>query len=364
MSRSPTIPPPPAAGAGRMPAAAGVLKNPIAFLLIPRFTVLSLASAIEPLRIANRYLSQPYRWHLYSIDGQPVSDDNGIMIATEGAITDTAAPGTLLICADMHPEQHLTDGLSAWLRRIARQGTRIVSIDAAAFVLARAELLEHHPVTMHWEVTSAFAERYPHIEVVNTLFEIGADGPISCAGGTAVLDLILNLIEADHGEHIALQVAEHCIRQELRRGGDSQRMRPPHERLAAAIQAGESAPEGRVEVAEIARMVGVSERQLLRLYRKYLGQSPSQFHLAQRLDRAQALLRSTAMTVTEVGATCGFVSPAHFARAFRKAFGHAPSAERSRRDQALLADRQQTADEAAGEAIGVQARQTSRRRYN
>lgn len=347
--------------------ASGVLRNPIAFLLVPQFTVLSLASAIEPLRIANRYLPRPYEWRLYSPDGESVADDNGIQIAVHGAAVQASAPGTLLICADQQPEKHVTPALAAWLRRISHLGTRIVSIDAAAFVLAKADLLVGHPVTMHWEVTSAFAERYPHIEVVNTLFEIG-NGPISCAGGTAVLDLMLNLIEADHGELIAQKVAEHCIREKLRRGGDSQRLRPPHERLAIAMQAGDSAADGRVEVAEIARMVGVSERQLLRLYRRYLGQSPSRFHLAQRLDRARALLRSTAMTVTDVGASCGFASPAHFARAFRKAYGHAPSKEREVRSLGLMADRQseqssEPASTSTEQPAAALAHQTSRRRY-
>ena len=179
--------------------AAGVLRNPIGFLMMPHFTVLSLASAIEPLRIANRYIRKPYEWHLYSPDGQVVEDDNGIQITPFGPAPQAGSLGTLLICADQHPERHVSPALAQWLRRINHQGTRIVSIDAAAFVLAKVGLLKGHPVTMHWEVTSAFAERYPEIEVVNTLFEIG-EGPISCAGGTAVLDLMLTFIVADHGD--------------------------------------------------------------------------------------------------------------------------------------------------------------------
>jgi len=345
--------------------AAGVLLNPIGFLLMPHFTVLSLASAIEPLRIANRYVGKPYEWQLFSPDGQVVEDDNGIGITPFGPAVKAGSLGTLLICADQHPERHVTPALAQWLRRLNQQGTRLVSIDAAAFVLAKVGLLKGHPVTMHWEVTSAFAERYPDIEVVNTLFEV-SDGPISCAGGTAVLDMMLTFIEADHGEAVAQKVAEHCVREKLRRGGESQRMKPPHERLSIAMQAGESAVDGRIEVGEIARLVGVSERQLLRLYRRYLGQSPSQFHLAQRLDRARALLRSTAMTVTEVGNACGFSSPAHFARAFRKAYGHAPSGERKHRPHGLLADRQRSPQDDAAQTNVTDAafsRQTSRKRY-
>lgn len=346
--------------------AAGVLRNPIGFLMMPHFTVLSLASAIEPLRIANRYIGKPYEWHLYSPDGQVVEDDNGIQITPFGPAPRAGSLGTLLICADQHPERHVSPELAQWLRRINHQGTRIVSIDAAAFVLAKVGLLRDHRVTMHWEVTSAFAERYPEIEVVNTLFEIG-EGPISCAGGTAVLDLMLTFIEADHGDAVSQKVAEHCVRQKLRRGGENQRMKPPHERLSIAMQAGESAVDGRIEVGEIARLVGVSERQLLRLYRRYLGQSPSQFHLAQRLDRARALLRSTSMNVTEVGTACGFSSPAHFARAFRKAYGHAPSGERKLRPQGLLADRQSAPEEDVDQAstsVAALTRQTSRKRYS
>jgi len=347
-------------------AATGVLRNPIGFLLMPHFTVLSLASAIEPLRIANRYIRKQYEWRILSPDGQAVEDDNGIQITPFGAALQAGSLGALLICADQHPERHVSGEMVQWLRRITHQGTRIVSIDAAAFVLAKAGLLKDHPVTMHWEVTSAFAERYPDVEVVNTLFEIG-EGPISCAGGTAVLDLMLTFIEADHGQAIAQKVAEHCIREKLRRGGENQRQKPPHERLSIAMQAGEAALDGRIEVAEIARLVGVSERQLLRLYRRYLGQSPSQFHLAQRLDRARVLLRSTAMSVTDVGVACGFSSPAHFARAFRKAYGHAPSSDRGQRPQVLLADRQDGRDDEAeptGTNFAALLRQTSRKRYS
>ncbi|MGC1441909.1 MAG: GlxA family transcriptional regulator [Burkholderiaceae bacterium] len=347
--------------------AAGRLKNRIGFLLIPQFTVLSLASAIEPLRIANRYVNGAYQWELLSLGGGSVPDDNGIEIATHRSIADIDALGTLFICADQHPEHYVSEELITWLRGLTHAGTTLVSIDAAAFVLARAGLLHKHRVTMHWEVTSAFAERYPHIEVVNTLFEIG-EGPISCAGGTAVLDLMLNLIEADQGADVAQRVAEHCVREKFRRGGDSQRMRPPHERLAIAMQAGEAAGDGRVEVAQIARLVGVSERQLLRLYRRYLGETPARFHLAQRLDRARALLRSTTMSVTDVCTSCGFQSPAHFARTYRKAYGHSPSQERAHRASALMADRQDIpvankADDRESQLIQHE-RQAARRRYS
>jgi AraC family carnitine catabolism transcriptional activator len=353
----------PSADVDSVATGAGQLRSPIGFLLIPQFTVLSLASAIEPLRITNRYVNNAYNWELFSLDGEAVADDNGISIATHKSISEVGELGTLVICADRHPERHVTPTLAAWLKELERQGTTMVSIDAGAFVMAKAGLLGGKRVTMHWEVTSAFAERYPDVEVVNTLFEIG-DGPISCAGGTAVLDLMLNLVEADHGPDIAQRVAEHCVREKFRRGGDSQRMRPPHERLAIAMQAGEAAGEGRVEVAEIARMVGVSERQLLRLYRRYLGQTPARFHLAQRLDRARALLRSTTMTVTEVCTACGFQSPAHFARTYRKAYGHSPSQERNHRSSALMADRQEAEPDDDGKSQLVQhERQASRRRY-
>ena len=135
-----------------------LLRNPIGFLLLPRFTVIALSSAIEPLRIANRYTAAKYAWRLISMDGAPVPDGNGLPIQPDCSINGAGPLGTLLVCADHDPEKPATRPLVAWLRELDRAGTTLGGIDTGAFTLARAGLLKGRRVTVHWEVIDVFRE--------------------------------------------------------------------------------------------------------------------------------------------------------------------------------------------------------------
>ncbi len=327
------------------PVAPPILRSPIGFLLIPRFTVISLSSAIEPLRIANRYLSQKYAWRLLSLDGHPVPDDNGIEIKADAAIGDLTF-GTLLVCSDLRPERFVTRALARWLHQLDRAGTTLGAIDTGSFVLARAGLLDRHRVTMHWEVIDAFRERYPRIEVAPTLFEVGLQR-LTCAGGTAVLDMMLNAIAIDHGPLLAQRVAEHCLHEKIRSGSSSQRIDVAaraglhHPALRRAVRLINDTPDAALDAITLASRVGISPRHLTRLFREQLGQSPAQYQRMQRLERARMLLRHSDASIREVALAAGFRSAAHFSRAYRAAFASAPSFERRMLGpaQRLIADR-------------------------
>ncbi|MDA0983690.1 MAG: AraC family transcriptional regulator [Proteobacteria bacterium] len=201
-----------------------VLRSPIGFLLIPQFTVIALSSAIEPLRISNRYLDRNshYRWQLLSLDGKSVPDDNGIMIQPDAALERAGKLGTLIVCADIQPERFYSAQLKHRLHAYHRAGATLGGLDTGCFLLARAGLLDGHRVTMHWEVLDTFRERYPEIEVLSTLFEVG-NRRMSCAGGTAVLDMMLSTISLDHSATLAHRVAEHCLHERIRDGASRQR---------------------------------------------------------------------------------------------------------------------------------------------
>lgn len=310
-----------------------LLRNPIGFLLLPQFTVMGLASAIEPLRIANRYLKDPYRWQLLSLGDQAVVDDNGIPIAVHETLVRTQALGTLILCADVRPERFYSRELRRQLHRFDRSGATLGALDTGAFLLARAGLLEGCRVTAHWEVLEAFRERFPRLAVAQTLFEFGPSR-MTCAGGTAALDMMLNAISADHGLALAQRVAEHCLHERIRNADADQRMALPlrarihHPRLARAVRHLETVNDRLVPSEELAQAAGLSVRQLLRLFSQHLGEGPAQFHRRQRLDHARGLLRHTPMSVTEVAIASGFDSVAHFCRIFRQTFGRTPGDDR------------------------------------
>lgn len=312
-----------------------VLRSPIGFLLIPQFTVIALSSAIEPLRIANRYLARRnhYQWQLLSLDGNAVPDDNAIMIQPDASLERAAAPGTLIVCSDIRPERFYTAQLKHRLHAFDRAGVTLGGLDTGCFLLARAGLLKGHRVTMHWEVLDTFRERFPGIEVLSTLFEV-SNRRMSCAGGTAVLDMMLSAIALEHGVTLANRVAEHCLHEHIRDGASRQRMAIPlrsgvrHPKLAKTIGLIEEQAGASLTVGRMAREAGVSPRHLLRLFQEQLKETPQRYRLRARLERARGMLMQTDLPVTQVAEACGFASPAHFSRAFRRQFGKPPSATR------------------------------------
>jgi len=310
-----------------------LLRNPIGFLLVPRFTVIALSSAIEPLRIANRYVSRKYVWRLISADGKAVPDGNGLQIQPDRSVEDAGALGTLFVCADHEPEKAATRRMTTWLRGLDRARVTLGGIDAGAFVLARAGLLENRRVTVHWEVLEAFRERYPGIEVTESLFEVDRDR-LTSAGGVAVIDMMLHAIAADHGQAIADRVAEHCLHDHIRNSSELQRMaltaqsQAQHPKVSQAIRYAEARLDRSFRPDDVAGAVGLSNRQLSRLFRSALGESPARYFFRLRLERSRLLLRRTAMPVLDISVACGFASQAHFSRSYRAEFGHPPRAER------------------------------------
>lgn len=327
-------------------SAEALLPGPVGFVLFPRFAMMALASAIEPLRIANRYLQTPYVWKLLSLDGGAVTDDNGISIQTHGSIHDVQTLGSVILCADMQPERHYSRDLRQWLQRKNAEGVSLGALDTGGFLLARAGLLDGCRATVHWEVVEAFRERFPKVVVAQTLFEIDSRR-LTCAGGTAAIDMMLSAVAIDHGIDLANRVAEHCLHDRIRPGDVTQRMalttrsRIHHPAVATAMQLLESTPERAIDVPELANHVGLSTRQLLRLFSQIVGEGPSRYHRRLRLEHARSLLRHTTITVTEVSVAAGFESLANFSRAYRQQYGRSPAADRSResKGQPLLRDR-------------------------
>ncbi|WP_404301822.1 GlxA family transcriptional regulator [Alicycliphilus denitrificans] len=315
-------------------------------MLIPQFAMMALASAIEPLRIANRYLETPYTWRLLSLDGAAVVDGNGIPILPHGSILDTEELGAVIICADIQPERYYSRELRRWLHQMNATGATLGALDTGCFLLARAGLLDGCRATMHWEVVEAFRERFRKTTVAQTLFEVDSRR-LTCAGGTAAIDMMLSAIAIDHGVELANRVAEHCLHGGIRPGDVAQRMsltrrsRIHHPSVAAAMQLLEESPERAIGVPELANSVGLSSRQLLRLFSQFVGEGPSHYHRRLRLEHARSLLRYTAITVTEASVAAGFQTLAHFCRAYRQQYGQPPGVDRTSeaRRTPLLRDR-------------------------
>ena len=91
--------------------------------------------------------------------------------------------------------------------------------------------------------------------------------------------------------------------------------------------------EDDLSLDEMAQSVGLSTAHFARMFRKSTGQSPHQFVLRQRLERARAMLRTADSRVLDVAVACGFKTQQHFAQAFRDVWGVSPTEYRQDRDR-------------------------------
>ena len=306
----------------------------VGFLLIPGFAIISYAAAMEPLRAANVLSGrQLYRWTHISPHGEFVDASNGIRILCDSSIDAEPDLDLLLVCAGGNPALFREPATFSWLRAQARRGVRIGGVAGGPYILARAGLLDNHRCTIHWEHIPAFAEEFPQIELSRSLYEIAGNRP-TCAGGIAALDMMHALIALDHGKELAAAVSEWFLQTHVRPSTGPQRMSIrerfgiPNAKLIRVIEHMQENLEAPLSRETLADFVGVSVRQIERLFRTYLDTGFSEFYLTLRLERAKQLVHQTGMPLVEIALACGFKSASHFARAYARHWGKPPSSER------------------------------------
>ena len=330
-----------------MAAAPGPVKPPfrVAFLLLPGYSFIAFAAAVEPLRMANQ-LSQRelYRWQVITGDGAPVAASNGLCITPDGSLHALeTAPDLLLVCGGVDVQQACTRDVLSGLRRRARRRASLGSVCTGAYPLAEAGLMAGYRCTLHWEHISSLHEsvRFPDTMFTNELFVIDRDR-YTCSGGVAPLDMMLNVIARQQGLELAEAIAEEFLHERIRDVEERQRM-PLRVRLGTSqpklcevVTLMEANIHEPLTLDELAKHASISRRQLERLFRRYLGCSPMRYYLDLRLARARQLLLQTEMPITDIAIACGFVSPPHFTKCYHDRYGRSPRDERRFRRQRLM----------------------------
>ncbi len=305
------------------------------FLLLPNFSMMAFTSCVEPLRAANRLAgSKIYDWHTFSRDGAPVEASNGVVVSPEGALENIGNAHAVMVCTGVGGESFNDPRVIRRLRELSRTGVLLGGICTGAIPLARAGLLNGYRCTIHWENVEGFVEEFPDLDTTATLFEVDRDR-LTCSGGTAPLDMMINTIAKDHGDDLAIRVAELLLHNSVRHPHDMQRMPIQyrtgitHPKLLAVIAHMEAYVESPVSVPDLADSVGLSSRQLERLFKERLGKTPTRYYLDLRLQRARLLLIQTSMSVLQIAVATGFTSASHFAHCYGEHFGKSPRAERA-----------------------------------
>ncbi|HWT34757.1 MAG TPA: GlxA family transcriptional regulator [Paraburkholderia sp.] len=306
----------------------------VGFLTLPSFSMIAFTSAVEVLRMAN-YVSraQHYRWSIITHDGVPVRASNGLTVKPTRTLEESGMPDVLIVCGGTQIRDAVDTDVKTLLADAASQGVPLGGICTGAYALMAAGLLDGYRCSVHWEDLSALHTEYPHVRFADELFVIDRDR-LTCTGGTAPLDLMLDLVSSRFGQNLAAEVSEQFILERIRSASDQQpipvdaRVGFSRAELIEVVRLMEANIEEPLSLEELARLVQLSQRHLQRMFKVYLSVSPTHYYLSLRLRRARDLLRTTDASIARVTAVCGFHSPCHFSKAYRAQFGHAPSVER------------------------------------
>lgn len=328
----------PGSGPGS-PAAAAVPVLNVGFVLTDNFTLSAFSLMVDQFRLAadDGDRSRPIRarWQVMSSHPEPIRASCGITVSPSGPLAEPTGFDYIIVVGGLlHGGQHVDEATVAWLKRAARAGVSLVGVCTGSFVLARAGLMTGRRCCVSWYHYQDFLEEFPHhTPVADRLYVIDGDR-ITCAGGGGAADLATALVEKHLGRSAA-QKGRHILQLDRQRPGSESQPHPPiadlvaDDRVRRALLLMEQHLADPLPIADIARRLQLSTRQLERLFQTVMGQRPAEFYRGLRLRYARFLLDTTGRSVTDIALEAGFSDCAHFSRQFKAQHGFTPSDARA-----------------------------------
>lgn len=306
----------------------------IGFLTLNEFTMIAFSSAIEVLRMANHLSGKPYyEWHVITADGRPVPSSNGLAPHQVSTYDEATPLDMVFVCGGTNVAKFVDAGVVALLRRMARDRVVLGGLCTGTYALVKSGLLDGYQCTIHWENMAGLREKYARVQFLEELFVIDRDR-ITCTGGIAPIDMMLSLVHAQFGKTLVAEISSQFILERVRDGDDRQyiplaaRLGGGRETLRMIAELMEANFEEPLSAAELAKLAGLSLRQIQRMFQETLGTTPTKYYTRLRLQRARNLLLQSSMSITQIAIACGFQSACHFSKAYRAVYGRAPRSER------------------------------------
>ncbi|SMP14335.1 GlxA family transcriptional regulator [Shimia sagamensis] len=306
----------------------------VAILVLDECNTLSFAATVDPMRAANRRAGKTlFEWQFYTATEAPASLTSGLQI-NGLAIDQLLRCDLLLVVAGFRLEEQATPRLLASLRRLYATGTSIAAIDGGPWFLAKADLLDGHNATTHWEDIEKFSQQFPKVTTLRDRFCIS--GRIATSGGASpCIDMMLYLIETRYGTDLAHRVSSAFLYDPMpasaQRPISIPRTIHRHPRVITALDLMGQTLDAPLPIPEIAIKTGISTRTLELNFQTHLRKSPQAVYLTMRLEEALRLATETQTSVRDIALATGFNSPTSFARAFKAAHGTSVRALRTQR---------------------------------
>ena len=307
------------------------------FLVMPGFSLIAYAAAIDTLRLANRVDGRKlFTWETLTPDGNPVITSSGLSVSSDkdrDNINQPFSGKVLFVCGGVRIRHTWTPEIGGWLQRLAKDGVALGSLCTGTHILAQSGLLDGYRCTIHWERMASTREQFPNLKLTDNIYEIDRDR-YTCAGGTTPIDMMHHLIAMAHGRNLAATITEEFL-------VDHVRSMVERQRIPLRQQIGTSQPkltevvmlmganiEEPLTPDALAGLTGISRRQLERLFRAHLDCTPTQYYLRLRLNNARRLILQTEKSIVDISIACGFSSAPHFSKCYHDHFGLPPRDER------------------------------------
>src|ERR1700751_1497401 len=98
-------------------------RSKYAFLTLPRYSMIALSNAVEPLRMANIITGENvYQWSIVSLDGQPTAASNGLQLSPTGSLELLGPVEILFVCGGVNVQEAVSPKILAALRRLGEGG--------------------------------------------------------------------------------------------------------------------------------------------------------------------------------------------------------------------------------------------------
>ena len=316
---------------------AGPIRGPVYrvdLVLVDGFALMSYAAVVEPLRAANLLAGERIceTRHL-SVTGGDARSSGGAVIPVDGRLGGRKDADLVLLVAGGDPMRLVLDGVFGWLRGLARAGAVLGGVSGGPVLLARAGVMSGRRMTVHWEHAAELAEAVPGLLLEKSLYVVDRDR-VTCGGGTAPLDLMHALIAGRFGSGFACRVSDWFLHTEVRppagpqRAGLAERIGTTSRPVLDAVAIMEDHLADPLSLDQLAALVGVSGRQLNRLFGRHLGVSAMAYCRKLRLEKSRQLLRASPLNLTQIALSTGFAGSSHFSSSFRSAFGATPGSVR------------------------------------
>jgi AraC family transcriptional regulator, glycine betaine-responsive activator len=305
-------------------------KLRVTLLVLPDSSMMSLASALDPMRAANRNANRIlFDWKLATLNGKAARLTCDLPVEPNITLDESTSGDVLIIIASFHQQRHAGPSHLRLIKRLARNFAAVGGIEAGSWILARCGLLDKRAATTHWEDLEDFGNAFPQVKLKSDRFVI--DGKFFTTGGASpTFDFMLYLIRRRYGYPLAIEVSSVFIYDGVHSATDTQplvslgMLENNEPRVAAAIHVMEQHIDEPLAIDAIAGRVRLSVRMLEYLFRQTLDMSPAAYYRRLRLQTARRMVVDTRLQLQEVAIRTGFNSLSSFSRGFKNQYQQTP----------------------------------------